>query len=186
MNEIVTLNEEQMNVLEALKQGENVFLTGYAGTGKSHLIGEFIRYLQETGKELLVCAPTGVAAVNIGGETIHRLFETPTNSISPSEKLKRRKVINMAEVIIIDEIGMCRFDVFDYIIRMIQASKEKSGKKKQIVVAGDFHQLPPVITQKDREILETLWGKENVKSGYAPSHFKTYCVYQNDRAGHGY
>lgn len=76
--------------------------------------------------------------------------------MQPSEKIRPRKVLTVAEVIIIDEISMCRIDLFDYVMRMISDAQVSSGRK-QVVLVGDFFQLPPVITEDDRAILMKLY-----------------------------
>lgn len=114
-------------------------------------------YEQETygskGRERIraaAMAPTGIAALNMhNGSTIHRTLQVSAGVCNPSEKIRPRKVLTVAEVIIIDEISMCRIDLFDYVMRMISDAQVSSGRK-QVVLVGDFFQLPPVITEDDR------------------------------------
>ena len=149
-----TADQEKAFLL--LKSGENVFVTGEAGTGKTWLIGQFIEYLKENSIKYIVCAPTGVAAVKAGGATLHRTFHIHTHYVDRAEyaKIKSISAVKAAQVIIIDEISMCRSDVFDYVMHSIdfQCShgRREGGQipfcqDKQIVVVGDFYQLPPVI-----------------------------------------
>lgn len=158
------LNEGQKKALNLLMSGDNVFLSGEAGTGKSYVIDEFTK--KENKKNILLCAPTGIAAINIKGITLHRAFGIKISEVikkedynhKPSEELK------LADVIIIDEISMCRFDVFNYICKTLE---NMNDKKRQIVVVGDFYQLSPVIKDIERKCLLQYWDKNCVMNGYA-------------------
>ena len=150
----IKLNKEQQYALDLMEAGENVFLTGDAGTGKSAVINTFIENNKH--KNMLVCAPTGTAALNVGGITIHRAFklkcEPQLKDITSCSDLVRH-----ANVIIIDEISMCRIDLFDAIIKTLLFKEEKYHKHTQLIVVGDFFQLPPVITPKDAEVLYKVY-----------------------------
>ena len=161
------LNEEQKKAFQVLLAGGNVFLTGEAGTGKSFLLNVFLDRMQ--GKNVLVCAPTGIAALQIGGATIHSVFKIKPQPFLPGQPLRGIKnTVKAADVIVIDEVSMCRFDLFDYLCRYIQKAEQLSQKHKQVIVVGDFSQLPPVVA-KDREVLEEGWKEQigNISSGYA-------------------
>lgn len=84
-----TLNKEQTKAFEIMASGKNVFLTGNAGTGKSFLIKTFIGFCQSRGKNIMVTAPTGVAALNINGSTIHRAFKVPLDPIGPMTRISK-------------------------------------------------------------------------------------------------
>lgn len=84
-----TLNKEQTKAFEIMASGKNVFLTGNAGTGKSFLIKTFIGFCQNLGKSIMVTAPTGVAALNINGSTIHRAFKVPLDPIGPMTRISK-------------------------------------------------------------------------------------------------
>lgn len=135
----------------------NIFLTGPAGTGKTYLLKEYIDWVEEEGKTVLVCAPTGTAAVNVGGETVHSLFGVPIPcmgvSISkvPAAKIK---VLAKADVIIIDEISMARNDVFSFVVRVLKKAEKQKGSKIRLIVSGDFSQLPPVVQKADEKLLK--------------------------------
>ena len=152
------LKKKQSYALDILKKGFNVFLSGEAGTGKSFVIDQFTAYLDKIGKKYVVSAPTGLAALNVGGATLHRTFKLSIDIGDPQIDLKN---VEEAEVIIIDEISMCRRDIFQYIahallefenpIEEFDIKREsKICRKKQIVVVGDFFQLPPVLGKADR------------------------------------
>ena len=153
MSELTTSQEQAIKLLYA---GYNVFLTGKAGTGKSFLVDYFVEKHPE--KSIIKCAPTGVAALRIGGATIHRTFGVPVRLLghkdlcSSSDKLD---VLKKADVILIDEISMCRIDVFEFVIRTL---KHIGIKNKQLILVGDFYQLPPVLTEKDRAAFRDLYG----------------------------
>jgi ATP-dependent exoDNAse (exonuclease V) alpha subunit len=130
----------------------NVFLTGKAGTGKS----TFLQYFrQHTKKKIAVVAPTGVAALNVGGQTIHSFFRLkPTLIDVTTLKPIRNKVLKALQLLIIDEISMVRADVFDGIdhsLRIARRSNESFGGV-QLCVIGDLFQLPPVITHHESEL----------------------------------
>ena len=148
-----------MCAFEILKKGNNVFLTGNAGTGKSYILNDYMDYCLNERKNIIVTAPTGIAAINIGGATLHRTFYAPLHPI-PDNQMPRnvKDAVCDADVIVIDEISMCRSDLFGYVIRCIDkaAALSKKHKNKQIIVCGDFFQLPPVCTPKDTAFLPEL------------------------------
>jgi ATP-dependent exoDNAse (exonuclease V) alpha subunit len=163
----VNLSPEQQEALKKLMEGENIFLTGGAGTGKSFLIEYFVSQLPE--KNIITCAPTGIAALQIKGVTIHRLFNLKAEPIGPYKPINKiRDEIKEADIIIIDEISMCRFDIFDYVCRYIQKAQEISNRNKQLIVVGDFFQLAPICSKEERNVLSQLWGDFiNESEGFA-------------------
>lgn len=152
----------------AFDSSRNLFLTGPAGTGKSYLLNRFI----EGHDNVLMCAPTGIAALNLGGDTMHRLFHIPVPCYeSPSFAKNNKKAVPksvlktlvLADVIIIDEISMCRADVFSYAIKVLRKAEKLKGSKIRLIVSGDFSQLPPVVKKGDDKLLR--------KFGFDPSGF---------------
>lgn len=149
------LDEEQQAAL-ALMQGKcNVFLTGKAGTGKSTVLHEFRRWCDQNDRSCAFLAPTGVAAMNIQGATLHSYFRLPPSLLDPGT-IGRFKgdadVINRTASIVIDEISMVRSDMFaaiDFRLRTITKNMEAPFGGKQIIVVGDFYQLPPVVGTTD-------------------------------------
>ena len=142
--------------IAALMKGKNIFLTGQAGTGKSHVLTQYILDCEKKNKKVLVCAPTGIAALNLNGITMHQAFNIPIPAYGhyPNE-IKKGKIKQAmeADVIIIDEISMCRVDVFEYfgyVIEFLQAQ----NRNPQIIVSGDFFQLPPVIPQDEMKYMK--------------------------------
>ena len=129
---------------------QNVFLTGKAGTGKS----TFLQYFREhTKKKIAVVAPTGVAALNVGGQTIHSFFRLKPSFVNVTElKPVRSKVLKEIELLIIDEISMVRADIFegiDHSFRIARKNNVPFGGV-QICVIGDLFQLPPVVTRDEK------------------------------------
>ena len=149
-----------------MEAGENVFLTGDAGTGKSAVINAFIE--NNKYRNILICAPTGTAALNVGGITLHRAFK-----LSCEPQIKEAKscsdLVRHSNVIIIDEISMCRIDVFEMVIKTLIFKKEKYHKDTQIIVVGDFFQLPPVVTYNDAKVLYNVYDPK----------YQGYCFMSN-------
>ena len=176
------LTEGQENALSAMLMGENVFLTGDAGTGKSFVLGEFLRKVHRK-KQVIACAPTGIAALRLkNGSTIHRAFRVPFLQAYDYMKHSHptEEILN-ADVIIIDEISMCRVDLFDYIAEIIFEAEEQSHKRKQLIVVGDFFQLPPVLRREEREVLSYKYP--NIQAGFCFAgknwrkfHFKPFVL----------
>lgn len=147
------LTPEQAEALSALRDGRNVFLSGNAGTGKSYVLNAFISDLKARNVDFLALAPTGIAALNLtDGSTIHRTLKIAPGVCAPDGPKGSRKVLDAAKAIIIDEISMCRIDLFDHVMGMISQSMTRNGAK-QVVLVGDFFQLPPVVTERDSALL---------------------------------
>ena len=147
---IEELTDEQKKVFASFRSGANIFLCGKGGSGKSYLTRYIIDYCKKSNKSVLICAPTGIAALNIGGSTIHRAFRVPGGIVTPGQRChvqKKLETISKADVIIIDEISMCRIDVFEYVARTLLYVRPK----KQLLFVGDFYQLPPVLRDEDTE-----------------------------------
>lgn len=153
------LNEEQEKVFYSFKKGANIFLCGKGGSGKSFLTRYIIDYCKKSNKSVLICAPTGIAALNIGGSTVHRVFKVPARILQKGERCyekKKLETIAKADVIIIDEISMCRIDVFEYVARTLFYMKPK----KQLLFVGDFYQLPPVLPNQDGSAFSKIYGNK--------------------------
>lgn len=141
------LNDDFQFVLDAIeKQSKNLFITGRAGTGKSTLLQLF---RNTTRKKVVVLAPTGIAALNVGGQTIHSFFGFPPRLISKLDIKKRRerRLYKNLEVLVIDEISMVRADMLDNIDYFLRLNRENPAPfgGVQVVFFGDLFQLPPVI-----------------------------------------
>ncbi|MBI4706381.1 MAG: AAA family ATPase [Candidatus Omnitrophica bacterium] len=146
------------NLMEYTK--ECLFITGKAGTGKSTLLKYF---KANTGKKIIVLAPTGVAAINVGGQTIHSFFRLPPKFIQKDtiKRLRDRGLIENLDMVIIDEVSMVRSDLMDGIDHALRLNR---GKMKapfggvQMVFFGDLFQLSPVVQNEAREILEERYS----------------------------
>ena len=161
-------NPEFQDVLKLIRFTHNsVFLTGKAGTGKSTLL----KYIcAHTRKKHVVLAPTGIAAINAGGSTLHSFFKLPFHPLLPDDPrfsspkrlrdfLKynsaRQKLVREVELIIIDEISMVRSDIIDFIDRVLRlhGDHRKPFGGKQLLLVGDIFQLEPVVKSAEREML---------------------------------
>ncbi len=150
----------QLEALNILKAGANVFLTGEPGAGKTHTLNEYVKYLRERGVETAITASTGIAATHIGGMTIHSwsgigiknsLNEYDLDKIASNEYISKR--IRRAKVLVIDEVSMLQpgtLDMVEAICREIKQNSEPFGGM-QIVFVGDFFQLPPVAKREANE-----------------------------------
>lgn len=160
------LKKQQKQALKALQSGKNVFITGGAGTGKTYVLQEYIKECEEKNKTVLITAPTGMAALNLNGTTMHQAFQIPIPAYGHySFEIQQSKIkpIAEADVIIIDEIPMCRNDVFEYFAMLVKKVNKELGLYPQIIVSGDFYQLPPII-KKDEYNKFTRFALD--KSGY--------------------
>ena len=147
----------QSQALSILKTGTNVFLTGEPGSGKTHLLNEYIKYLRDHSIEPAITASTGIAATHIGGMTVHswsgigiktRLEKSDLNKIKTSQYIVRR--ITKVKVLIIEEISMLTGDTLsmvDTVCREIKQNPKPFGGI-QVILAGDFFQLPPVVRRE--------------------------------------
>jgi hypothetical protein len=148
----------QDEALAILKAGANVFLTGEPGAGKTHTVNQYVAYLRAHGIEPAITASTGIAATHVGGMTIHSWSGIGVREhATPGELTKITKVRGVAtrvkktKVLIIDEISMlgaATFDLVERVCRKVRGSDEPFGGL-QVVVVGDFFQLPPVTRRGD-------------------------------------
>ena len=140
-----------------------LFITGKAGTGKS----TFINTIQEKiDKNFLVLAPTGIAAINVGGQTMHSFFGFPFEVIGPHTELRisdeKRDLLKHIDTIIVDEVSMVRCDMVDGMDRFLREAfhTHMPFGGKQVVFVGDLFQLPPVVANTaDEDMLGDLWEK---------------------------
>jgi len=175
-NEINTDSPEFRQALRIINHTRrSLFLTGKAGTGKS----TFLRYIcSTTKKKHVVLAPTGIAAINAGGSTLHSFFKLPFHPLLPNDSRysprnikdtlkyngEKRKIIREVELIIIDEISMVRADIIDFIdkvLRIYSRNMREPFGGKQLLLVGDIYQLEPVVKEEDRQLLRPYY-----RSGY--------------------
>jgi ATP-dependent exoDNAse (exonuclease V) alpha subunit len=150
MSEHIEINEQFRNSYEVMERGDkHVFVTGKAGTGKSTLL----RYFRgHTRRATAVIAPTGVAAVNIDGQTIHSFFKlrpgaTVEEARHDGRAARKDELFKKIETIVIDEVSMVRADLMDCIDVFLQAALKSRARfgGKRLVMIGDLYQLPPIV-----------------------------------------
>lgn len=158
-------NKELRNAWEfAEHTGISIFLTGKAGTGKT----TFLKALKEhSSKRIIVVAPTGVAAINAGGVTIHSFFQLPLSPYVPGTTFKdrydfgkeKRRIIRTLDMLVIDEISMVRSDLLDAIDNVLRRYRDPTLPfgGVQLLMIGDLHQLTPVVTPRDGELLRPYY-----------------------------
>jgi ATP-dependent DNA helicase PIF1 len=144
----ITLSDEQAAVFDAIENTrESIFVTGRAGTGKSTLLNHLS---WNTDKQIVICAPTGVAALNVGGQTIHSLFRLPIGVIADhdiDQTPELRKLLNTIDTLVIDEVSMVNADLVDAMDRSLRQARQKPFDPfggVQVVLFGDPYQLAPV------------------------------------------
>lgn len=147
-------SESQQRAFDSAMQGESIFITGEAGTGKSWLLNRIIEEKEARGEYVLIEAPTGIASLELnGGATIHRTHRVPLDIVDILTKEPSiPDEVKIADVIIIDEVSMVRRDIFDYVMKSLE------DLDVQIILVGDFCQLPPVVMREDKEIYEMVTG----------------------------
>lgn len=162
----VELNEQFKKAIDVMENTPNsVFITGKAGTGKSTLLSYF---RDITKKKVIVLAPTGVAALNVKGATIHSFFGfKPDITQQKIKKLsvKKKRIFKEIEAIIIDEVSMVRADLLDCVDKHLRLNAKRADKPfggTQMIFIGDLYQLPPVVTSREKEIF---------RSGYRSQYF---------------
>ena len=169
------MNENIFDLIE--NTNRNVFLTGRAGTGKTTFLNNFVK---KTRKNYIIVAPTGIAAINAGGTTIHSMFGLPLRPFVPTidrvdsnlannisdllphfrYRKDKLKLLREVEIIIIDEVSMLRADVLDmmdFALRTARRNQQKFGRV-QILFVGDLFQLPPVLREDNESILQKYYS----------------------------
>ena len=165
-------NKELQQALQILQfTRRSLFLTGKAGTGKS----TFLRYIAaNTKKTHVVLAPTGIAAINAGGVTLHSFFKLPFHPLLPNDvqysvrnlrktlkyNSEKIKILRELELIIIDEISMVRADIIDFIDKVLRVYSQNMREPfggKQLLLVGDIFQLEPVVKEDDRQLLQPFY-----------------------------
>lgn len=164
METLKRTNPEQYNAFQMIaKTNHSFFLTGKAGTGKTTFLKKI---QQDVAKNFLVLAPTGLAAINVGGQTIHSFFGFKFGVLGPGETgtLNPNKItlVKHIDTIIIDEVSMVRCDLIDAMDRTLRLYRKNSAPfgGVQMVFVGDMFQLEPVALPQDREILHEIYGTD--------------------------
>jgi len=173
------LSEDYLNVLKKLENtNQNYFVTGEAGTGKTTLI-HYIR--QKSKKEIVVLAPTGVAAISSRGQTIHSFFRFPPRLIQKQHirpVYNARRLFDRLELLIIDEASMVRADLLDGIDCALRINREMYDSPfggVQVALFGDLYQLPPVVTRLEADAFSQIYETPYFFSAnvFKESHFKS-------------
>lgn len=165
-------NPELQQALQIIQYTRrSLFLTGKAGTGKS----TFLRHIcANTKKKHVILAPTGIAAINAGGSTLHSFFKLPFHPLLPDDERysirnlrstlkytsEKRKIIREVELIVIDEISMVRADIIDFIdkvLRVYSRNMREPFGGKQLLFVGDIYQLEPVVKEDERRMLHPYY-----------------------------
>ncbi|HMY82989.1 MAG: AAA family ATPase [Saprospiraceae bacterium] len=162
MEQILKLSGEFIDCLDEMEQGSaNLFITGKAGTGKSTLLDLFRR---STSKNIVVLAPTGIAALRIQGQTIHSFFKFPPRLILASDIQLKPGLLGLVrklEILVLDEISMVRADILDGINRMLQLHRKSNLPfgGVRLIVFGDIYQLPPIVNSiEEKQFFSTEYG----------------------------
>ena len=165
MTEEIEINSRFAEALRLMEEtGKNIFITGRAGTGKSTLL-EYFRSI--TRKKIVVLAPTGVAAVNISGQTIHSFFgfkpDVTMDKVKKEAKKKASPIYKNLDAVVIDEISMVRADLLDCVDQFLRLNGKIPGAPFggiQMILIGDLYQIPPVVSGQERAIFKEYYESE--------------------------
>lgn len=164
----IQITDEFKQILDACEKSKDpIFITGCAGTGKSTLIREIKKRID--GNSVIV-APTGVAAINIKGQTIHSFFKIAPRFLAPDQfRPKGNKVFEAIDTLIIDEISMVRADLFD----AINLTLQKYGPEPdtifggvRLIMVGDMEQLPPIISREEEDVFYNYYKSADFRHSY--------------------
>lgn len=184
-------NQELQNALQLVQfTHRSLFLTGKAGTGKS----TFLHYIaQTTKKKYVILAPTGIAAINVGGATLHSFFKLPFHPLLPNDRRyntqqlrntlkynsEKIKLIRELELIIIDEISMVRADIIDFIDKILRVYSHNMRIPfggKQLLLVGDVYQLEPVLKDEDWQLLQPFYPSKFFFDAHVFRTFQLVCI----------
>lgn len=184
-------NQELQNALQLVQfTHRSLFLTGKAGTGKS----TFLHYIaQITKKKYVILAPTGIAAINVGGATLHSFFKLPFHPLLPNDRRystrqlrntlkynsEKIKLIRELELIIIDEISMVRADIIDFIDKILRVYSHNMRIPfggKQLLLVGDVYQLEPVLKEEDWQLLQPYYPSKFFFDAHVFRSFQLVCI----------
>lgn len=184
-------NQELQNALQLVQfTHRSLFLTGKAGTGKS----TFLHYIaQTTKKKYVILAPTGIAAINVGGATLHSFFKLPFHPLLPNDRRystqqlrntlkynsEKIKLIRELELIIIDEISMVRADIIDFIDKILRVYSHNMRIPfggKQLPLVGDVYQLEPVLKEEDWQLLQPYYPSKFFFDAQVFRTFQLVCI----------
>ncbi len=160
----ITITSEFAHALDLLQRGSSIFLTGKAGTGKSTLIRHFLAL---TERNAITVAPTGIAALNVDGYTIHRLFSFPPGINEETVRYgsyypqRFAAALKDLDILMVDEVSMVRADLFDAMVAALEKFGPRPGEPfggVQLVLVGDLYQLPPVVREAESAFITERYG----------------------------
>lgn len=156
---MIKASPDQKAAARGMMNGEDTFLTGGAGTGKSFVLNTF---LSQSGKRFLRTATTGAAATIIKGATVHSVMGLPTRIYPPQSltqvKEKTMSLLRGVQGVSVDEVSMLRIDAFQAFLDVLDLAQKRLRRHPQIIMTGDFAQLPPVVADREREVLSHYYG----------------------------
>jgi ATP-dependent exoDNAse (exonuclease V) alpha subunit len=173
----IEINEQFRQALDIIENtSKSIFITGRAGTGKSTLLDYF---RDVTNKRVVVLAPTGVAALNVKGQTVHSFFRfKPSITLDQVKKVRSKdrntNIYKNLDAIVIDEISMVRADLLDCVDKFLRLNGPRAGKPfggMQMIFVGDLYQLPPVITGSEKVVFSSLYETPYFYSAKVFDHF---------------
>lgn len=167
---------KQDEALQIMNAGASVFLTGAPGAGKTYVLNKFVKHARAAGRTVSVTATTGIAATHIDGQTIHSwsgigVAQAPSEALIRRIRSFRRKALQGADVLIIDEVSMMpawQFDLVDQVCRAVRRDHNEPFGGLQVIVSGDLFQLPPVVSsQRNRFVMEHDDEVMEFRKGYS-------------------
>lgn len=166
------LTEGQQKFYDAVMEGKSVFLQGKAGTGKTFISKLVIEALKKNKKNIIAIAPTGVAANNLGGSTMHSVFSLPVHGVLEYDTCNyvvsnKRRIFEKVDVIFIDEVSMVRADVLDGIEYTLRKNIGTGLENKQVIFVGDMGQLPPIASDNFLSVMTNQFDYQGVNFYYA-------------------
>jgi len=164
----MTYTSKQQQFYDAAMSGGNIFLTGKAGTGKSFIVSEVLNAMRKAGRKVAAIAPTGIAANNIDGQTIHSMFKLQPFGVLDFEtcnylKGSSREVLQKVDTLVIDEVSMLRPDILDAMHYTLRKNGLDGLSDRQVIFVGDLKQLPPIVDDNTRAILYRTYDGDTLQ-----------------------
>lgn len=175
------LTDKQKQFAALVEAGANIFLTGKAGTGKTWIVRYVMDKLRAAKQKVIAVAPTGIAATNIDGQTIHSLFRInpfgvqtfdTSNFVSKASK----EVLRKAQTVVIDEVSMLRPDLLDAMHWTLKKNGLKGLDKRQVIFVGDLKQLEPILDDNERSVLYRTYDGDNFLSALVFKKMEVHVV----------
>lgn len=180
----VESDEELMGVVELLLSGKNAYVSGKGGTGKSLVSKTFVKKALESGRKVLVVAPSGLAAFNVGGSTVHSAISMEASRVlerGDNPVFRGVESLKSVDTVLVDECGMLRIDHFAYLVKTMKQAERKFGKVIQLVMVGDFLQIRPVVTSEEKGKLLEVYGEKYTYQAYEDEDLWRSCLFHYAR-----